>query len=243
MLVIPAIDLSGGRCVRLTQGRFNEETVYYDDPVEAALTWQAQGAQYLHVVDLDGAREGEPKNLNSLKRILQSVKVPLQFGGGIRTKERAVQLLEMGLDRVILGTKVVDSPELVEELCKKYPEGIAISLDHKAGRIAVKGWLEVSKFSLVELAQRIERLKPRAFIVTDISRDGTLKGPDTILLKQLIQSIKTPVIASGGIASLEHLRALSLLGVGGAIVGKALYTGTLKLPEAIEACKSPLSSS
>jgi len=143
----------------------------------------------------------------------------------------------MGLDRVILGTKVVDSPKLVEELCKEYPGCIAISLDHKAGRIAVKGWLEVSEFSLIDLAQRIEKVSPRAFIVTDISRDGTLQGPDTILLKQFLQTIKTPVIASGGIATLEHLRALSLLGVEGAIVGKALYTGAIRLQEAIEAGK------
>src|SRR3990167_6925259 len=129
MLIIPAIDLSGGKCVRLTQGRFEEETVYYDDPVQAALTWQAQGAQYLHVVDLDGAREGAPKNLDSLRRILQAVKIPLQFGGGIRTKDSATQVLALGLDRVILGTKVVDSPKLVEELCKEYPGCIAISLD------------------------------------------------------------------------------------------------------------------
>jgi phosphoribosylformimino-5-aminoimidazole carboxamide ribotide isomerase len=238
MLIIPAIDLSGGRCVRLTQGRFDEETVYYDDPVEAALRWQAQGAQYLHVVDLDGAREGEPKNLDSLRRILQAVKVPLQFGGGIRTRERAVQLLEMGLDRVVLGTKVVDSPELVDKLCREYPGSIALGLDHKAGRIAVKGWLEVSEFSLIELAQRMERSKPSTFIVTDISRDGTLQGPDTTLLRQLLQVIKTPVIASGGITSLEHLRTLSLLGVEGAIVGKALYAGIISLPEAMEACKT-----
>ncbi|HHT9120864.1 MAG TPA: 1-(5-phosphoribosyl)-5-[(5-phosphoribosylamino)methylideneamino]imidazole-4-carboxamide isomerase [Candidatus Hypogeohydataceae bacterium YC41] len=236
MLIIPAIDLSGGRCVRLTQGRFEEETVYYDDPVQAALAWQAQGAQYLHVVDLDGARQGEPKNLDSLKRILQSVKIPVQFGGGIRTKEIATRILGMGLDRVILGTKVVDSPELVEELCKEYPGCIAISLDHKAGRIAVKGWLEVSEYALVDLARQIEKATPRAFIVTDISRDGTLQGPDTLPLKQLLQNIKTPVIASGGIASLEHLRTLSALGVEGAIVGKALYTGAVRLPEAIEAC-------
>ena len=237
MLIIPAIDLSGGRCVRLTQGRFEEETVYYDDPVQAALTWQAQGARYLHVVDLDGAREGVPKNLDSLRRILQAVKIPLQFGGGIRTKESATQILAMGLDRVILGTKVVDSPKLVEELCKEYPGCIAISLDHKAGRIAVKGWLEVSEFSLIDLAQRIEKAGPRAFIVTDISRDGTLQGPDTILLKQFLQTTKTPVIASGGIATVGHLRALNLLGVEGAIVGKALYTGAIRLQEAIEAGK------
>lgn len=237
MLIIPAIDLSGGRCVRLTQGRFEEETVYYDDPVQAALTWQAQGAQYLHVVDLDGAREGAPKNLDSLRRILQAVKIPLQFGGGIRTKESATQILAMGLDRVILGTKVVDSPGLVEELCQEYPGCIAISLDHKAGRIAVKGWLEVSEFSLIDLAQRIEKAGPRTFIVTDISRDGTLQGPDTILLKQFLQTTKTPVIASGGIATVEHLRALNLLGVEGAIVGKALYTGAIRLQEAIEAGK------
>lgn len=238
MIVIPAIDISGGRCVRLTQGRFEEETVYYDDPVQAALAWQAQGAQYLHVVDLDGAREGEPKNLDPLRRILQSVKIPVQFGGGIRTKKSAVKILEMGLDRVVLGTKVVDSPEFVEELCREYPGCVAISLDHKAGRIAVKGWLEVSEFTLIDLARRIEGAKPRAFIVTDISRDGTLQGPDTTLLRELLQGIKTPIIASGGIASLEHLRTLSLLGVEGAIVGKALYTGAIKLSEAIETCKT-----
>jgi phosphoribosylformimino-5-aminoimidazole carboxamide ribotide isomerase len=238
MLVIPAIDLSRGRCVRLTQGRFEEETVYYDDPVQAALAWQAQGARYLHVVDLDGAREGEPKNLDILRHIIQSVNVPVQSGGGIRTKEMASQVLGLGVDRVILGTKVVDSPKLIEELCRDYPGRVAIGLDHKAGRIAVKGWLEVSEYTLVDLALEVEKVRPRAFIVTDISRDGTLRGPDTTLLRQLLQKIKTPIIASGGIASLEHLRALSLLGVEGAIVGKALYTGVIRLPEALGVCRA-----
>ncbi len=235
MLIIPAIDLSKGRCVRLTQGRFEEETVYYDDPVQAALLWQSQGAKYLHIVDLDGAREGEPKNLDPLRRILQAVKIPLQFGGGIRTKECAIQTLNMGADRVILGTKVIDSPEIIEELCKEYPGRIAVGLDHKAGHVAIKGWLEVSEFTLIDLARQIGKANPAVIIVTDISRDGMLQGPDTALLKQLLQGIKTPVIASGGIASVEHLKTLSHLGVQGVIIGKALYTGAIRLKEAIEA--------
>lgn len=232
MLVIPAVDIRGGRCVRLTQGRFEEETVYYDDPVQAAQHWQDQGAEYLHVVDLDGALTGEPKNIEILGRILEAVDIPLEFGGGIRTEEVAGKVLKMGTDRVILGTRVVDCPELIERLCLKNPGRVAVSLDYRGGRVAVKGWVESSQKELLEVAREVEKARPRAIIFTDITRDGTLKGPDIDFLKELLKMVSVPVIVSGGIASLEHLRALSLLPIEGVVVGKALYSGAIRLAEA-----------
>lgn len=234
MLIIPAIDLRGGRCVRLTRGRFEEETVYFNDPVQPALKWQREGAEYLHVVDLDGALEGEPRNLEVLRRIVEVVDTPIQFGGGIRSLETVRQVLDMGVDRVILGTKAVDSPELIEELCAKYPGRVAVGLDQRAGKVAVKGWVQSSELSFIEVAKQVEKFKPRAIIFTDISRDGMLQGPNIDLLKELLEAVKVPVIVSGGIATLDDIKALSELPVEGAIIGKALYTGTISLSKAIE---------
>lgn len=233
MLIIPAIDLRGGRCVRLTRGRFEEETVYFTDPVEPALKWQQEGAEYLHIVDLDGALEGEPKNLKELRRIVEAVDIPIQFGGGIRTPETAQQVLDIGVDRVIMGTKAVDSPELIRDLCAKHPGRIAVGLDQKGGKIAVKGWVESSKHSFIEAAKQVELFGPRAFIFTDISRDGMLQGPNIDLLKELLEAVEVPVIVSGGITTLDDIKTLMELPVEGAIIGKALYTGAISLPEAV----------
>ena len=238
MLIIPAIDLRGGRCVRLTRGRFEEETVYFADPVEAALKWRQGGAEYLHVVDLDGALEGEPKNLEELRRIVEAVDVPIQLGGGIRTLETAQHILAMGVDRVILGTKAIDSPQLIKELCIKNPGRIAVGLDQKGGKVAVKGWVESSKLSFIEAAKQVELFGPRAFIFTDISRDGMLQGPNIDLLKELLKAVEVSVIVSGGITTLDDIKALLELPVEGAIIGKALYTGAISLPEAIKTSKT-----
>lgn len=236
MLVIPAVDIRGGKCVRLTQGRFQEETVYYADPVEAALRWQDEGAEYLHVVDLDGALSGEPKNIRVLEHILGAVEIPLQFGGGVRTRETVSKLLQMGVDRIVLGTKVVDSPEFLVELCSEYKGHVAVSIDQKRGKVAVKGWTELSTTPLLDIAREVEKAGPRALIFTDISRDGTLQGPNTKLLRKLLNTVKTPVIVSGGIGSLEHLRELDPLPIEGVVIGKALYTGAVSLSQAIELC-------
>ncbi len=235
MLIIPAVDMRGGRCVRLTRGSFGEETVYFDDPVEPALKWQQQGAGYLHVVDLDGALQGEPKNIKELGRIIKAVDIPVQFGGGVRTAETAGQVLDMGVDRVILGTGAVDSPELIEELCARHPGRVAIGIDQRGGKVAIKGWVESSELSFIDLARRVEAFGPRAIIFTDISRDGMLQGPNVELLEELLDAVKVPVIISGGVTTLEDVKTLSGLPVEGAIIGKALYTGAIGLPEAIEA--------
>ncbi|MFQ5861915.1 MAG: 1-(5-phosphoribosyl)-5-[(5-phosphoribosylamino)methylideneamino]imidazole-4-carboxamide isomerase [Candidatus Brocadiales bacterium] len=240
MLIIPAIDLRGGRCVRLTRGRFEEETVYFADPVQPALKWQREGAEYLHVVDLDGALEGKPRNLEVLRRIVEAVDIPIQFGGGIRAVDVARQVLELGVDRVILGTKAVDSPELVRGLCARYPDRVAVGLDQRGGRVAVKGWVESSELSFIEVAKRVEGFKPRALIFTDISRDGMLGGPNMDLLKELLEAVKVPIIVSGGIATLDDIKALLELPVEGAIIGKALYTGAISLSKAIEASRTTL---
>ncbi|MFQ5956518.1 MAG: 1-(5-phosphoribosyl)-5-[(5-phosphoribosylamino)methylideneamino]imidazole-4-carboxamide isomerase [Candidatus Brocadiales bacterium] len=238
MLIIPAIDLRGGRCVRLTRGRFEEETVYFADPVQPALKWQQAGAEYLHVVDLDGALGGEPRNLDVLGRIVEAVDVPIQFGGGIRTLEVARQIMDMGVDRVILGTKAVDSPELISGLCARYPGRVAVGLDQRGGKVAVKGWVESSQLSFIEVAKQVEGFRPRALIFTDISRDGMLEGPNIDVLKELLDAVKVPVIVSGGIATLDDIKALLELPVEGAIIGKALYTGAISLSKAIETSRT-----
>ncbi len=238
MLIIPAVDIRGGRCVRLTRGRFEEETVYFTDPVEPALKWQQEGAEYLHVVDLDGALEGEPKNLESLRRIVEAVDIPIQFGGGIRTFETARQVLDMGVDRIILGTKAIDSPELIKTLCAGFPGRIAVGLDQRDGKVAVKGWVESSELSFIDAAKQVEVFGPRALIFTDISRDGMLQGPNIGLLKELLGAVNVPVIASGGVTTLDDIKALMGLSVEGAIIGKALYTGAVSLSRAIEVSKT-----
>ncbi|MEE9584036.1 MAG: 1-(5-phosphoribosyl)-5-[(5-phosphoribosylamino)methylideneamino]imidazole-4-carboxamide isomerase [Candidatus Brocadiales bacterium] len=238
MLIIPAVDIRGGRCVRLTRGRFEEETVYFTDPVEPALKWQQEGAEYLHVVDLDGALEGEPKNLESLRRIVEAVDIPIQFGGGIRTFETARQVLDMGVDRIILGTKAIDSPELIKTLCAGFPGRIAVGLDQRDGKVAVKGWVESSELSFIDAAKQVEVFGPRALIFTDISRDGMLQGPNIGLLKELLGAVNVPVVVSGGVTTLDDIKALMGLSVEGAIIGKALYTGAVSLSRAIEVSKT-----
>lgn len=239
MFIIPAIDIRKGRCVRLTRGHFDEETVYFTDPVQPALRWQQEGAEYLHVVDLDGALAGEPKNLETLRRIVNAVDTPIQFGGGIRTVETAHKILDMGVDRVILGTSAADSPNLIKTLCAKYPGRIAVGLDQREGKLAVKGWVESSELSFIQVAKQVERFGPRVLIFTDISRDGMLQGPNLELLKELLEAVELPIIASGGIATLDDVRTLSKLPVEGAIIGKALYSGTISLSRAIEVSKAP----
>ena len=238
MLIIPAIDLKGGKCVRLTQGQKDAETVFSDDPVDVAKSWQDQGAEYLHVVDLDGAFEGAPKNLPIVEQIVKNVKTPVEFGGGLRTTQSVRTLLDAGINRVIIGTKAIDSPSWVEELCAKFPGRIAIGIDAKNGRVAVKGWTSLSELTSVAFAKEIEKISPCAIIFTDISKDGMLQGPNIPALKDLLLAVKTPVIASGGISSLKDVESLCKLPIAGMIIGKALYTGHIKLPEAKQVCNS-----
>jgi phosphoribosylformimino-5-aminoimidazole carboxamide ribotide isomerase len=238
MIIIPAIDLKGGRCVRLTQGKKDAETVFSDNPVDVAKSWEDQGADYLHVVDLDGAFEGVPKNLAVVEQIIKEVKIPLEFGGGLRTTHSIKTLLDLGADRVIVGTKAIDSPSWVDELCKKFPGRIAVGIDARNGKVAVKGWTSVCEWTAVAFAREIEKASPCALIFTDISKDGMLQGPNIASLKELLMAVKTQIIASGGISSLKDIEALSQLPIAGMIIGKALYTGHIKFSEAKQLCNS-----
>jgi phosphoribosylformimino-5-aminoimidazole carboxamide ribotide isomerase len=238
MDVIPAIDLLGGRCVRLYQGDYNQSEVFGEDPVAMAQTWVEQGASWLHLVDLDGAKTGEPVNLPVIAKILDSIDIPVQVGGGLRTQERVKQLLDLGVRRVILGTVAIEQPELVSQLCKQYPNRIVVGIDARDGKVATRGWLETSDVAAVALGQKMAIAGAAAIIYTDIRRDGTLEGPNLPMLREMAEAVSVPIIASGGIGSLTDLLSLSALepqGVTGVIVGKALYSGNVSLREAIRA--------
>ncbi|MCF6157096.1 MAG: 1-(5-phosphoribosyl)-5-[(5-phosphoribosylamino)methylideneamino]imidazole-4-carboxamide isomerase [wastewater metagenome] len=238
MLIIPAIDLKNGKCVRLTQGQKDAETVFSHNPVDMAKSWQDQGAEYLHVVDLDGAFEGEPKNLSLVEQIIKQVKIPVEFGGGLRTTRAVKTVLDFGVDRVIIGTRAIDSPSWMNELCTTFPGRIAVGIDAKNGKVAVKGWTTVCEWTATDFAKEIEKASPSVIIYTDISKDGMLQGPNIPGLKELLQIVKTPVIASGGISSLKDVEALSHINIAGMIIGKAFYTGHIKLSEAKKLCNS-----
>ena len=238
MQVIPAIDLLDGQCVRLHQGDYDQVTRFSDDPLAQALAWQRQGAQRLHLVDLDGARTGQPINDAVIRQITAALAIPVQLGGGVRSRERAEELLACGLDRVILGTVAVEQPELVRELAERHPGRIVVGIDAKDGRVATRGWLEASTVEASVLASSFEGSAVAALITTDIATDGTLAGPNLNFLRTMAQASSLPVIASGGIgdlADLLSLLSLAPLGVDGVIVGRALYDGRIDLAEALEA--------
>lgn len=237
MEVIPAIDLRGGKCVRLYQGDYSQETVFSDDPVDVALKWQSLGAKRLHLVDLDGAAGGEPYNLATIEDIVQKITIPIQIGGGIREAGTIEQLLGTGVKRVILGTVAVEDPELVREACRNFGEAIILGLDAREGYICTRGWREKTDLKATTLAHDMAKLGARRFIYTDISRDGTLSQPNFEAVAELLTETDLPVIASGGVSSISHLERLSRLGVEGAVVGRALYTGDMKLEEALAIIK------
>ena len=238
MQIIPAIDLLDGHCVRLHQGDYDQVTRFSDDPVAQALAWQQQGAQRLHLVDLDGAKSGQAVNDAAVKAITAALSIPVQLGGGVRTVERVEELLRCGLDRVILGTIALEQPELVDQLAATYPDNIVVGIDAKNGKVATRGWIEESSTDATALAQRFSTSGIAAIISTDIATDGTLAGPNLEALRAMVEASAVPVIASGGIGNLEHLLsllALAPLGVEGVIVGRALYDGRVDLAEAIQA--------
>jgi phosphoribosylformimino-5-aminoimidazole carboxamide ribotide isomerase len=238
MDVIPAIDLLDGHCVRLHQGDYDQVTRFSDDPVEQALDWQRQGASRLHLVDLDGARSGEPVNDAVIRRITSALSIPVQLGGGVRSAERADDLLSFGLDRVILGTVAIEQPSLVRDLAARHPGRIVVGIDARDGRVATRGWLEESAVLATDLAASFAGSGIAAIISTDIATDGTLAGPNLEALRQMALASPVPVIASGGIGELSHLRSLlslAPLGVEGVIVGRALYDGRVDLGEALAA--------
>ena len=238
MEVIPAIDLLDGKCVRLYQGDYNQASVFNDNPVEVARQWASEGATRLHVVDLDGAKEGKSVNLSVIEAIAKAIDLPVQVGGGLRDRTGVARLLDTGVQRAILGTVAVEKPELVTELCQEFPQQIVVGIDARNGMVATRGWLETSEVAATDLAQRMAQQGAAAIIYTDIHRDGTLSGPNRSALRELAESIDIPVIASGGVSSLTDLLSLLSLepvGITGVIVGRAIYTGDVSLKEAVRA--------
>jgi phosphoribosylformimino-5-aminoimidazole carboxamide ribotide isomerase len=236
MLIIPAIDLKEGKCVRLEQGLMNKATVYSDDPATTAKHWEAQGAELLHVVDLNGAFAGVPKNLDAIKAIRGAIRIPIEVGGGIRDMPTIRTLVSIGIDRIILGTAAIEDPAFVQEACREFPGRIIVGIDARDGLVAIKGWAEVTKVKAVDLAIQMQDYGVIAIIYTDIKRDGMLSGPNIEATKALAEALRIPVIASGGVHTMkdvENLLAVRYSGVSGVITGKAIYSGSLNLKEAI----------
>ena len=240
MLILPAIDLRGGNCVRLVKGDFKQETIYSEHPEEIALRWEGEGAEFLHVVDLDGALAGEPQNMDAIKRILQAVTIPVEVGGGIRSMESIDRLLSIGVSRVILGSVAVHKEELVQAACSAYGNRIVVGIDAKKGIVATDGWEKSGGISVVELAKKLGAFGLETIIYTDISRDGTLSGVNVTETAHLARASGIKVIASGGVKSIsdiEELKKRECDGIIGVIVGKSIYEGTLSLTEAIAASR------
>ncbi len=241
MEIIPAIDLLGGTCVRLNQGDYNKVTKFNSNPVEQALCWQNQGASCLHLVDLDGAKTGNPVNDESIKKIRSALQIPIQLGGGIRTFERAEELINYGVDRIILGTIAIENPVLVKELAKKFPDRIIVGIDAKEGKVATHGWINQSNTLATELAKSLYKTGIASIICTDISTDGTLKGPNLKAMREIASVSDVPIIASGGVGCMADLISLLPLeadGVKAVIVGRALYDGTVNLKEGLKTLRN-----
>lgn len=233
MILYPAIDIYNGKCVRLSQGKFDQATVYYDNPVDAAKKWFDLGAQWLHVVDLNGAAEGKPVNLKAIEGIITSVNIPVQIGGGIRDESIAEIFLMMGVGRVVVGSVAIEDPDLVQILSVKYEQRFAVGLDAVKGKIAIHGWKTITDQDAIKVAQDFESMGLQHLIYTDISRDGMMTGPNIEELRTMIGSVGIPVIASGGISSIEDLKKIKEVGAEGAILGRSLYEGTIDLKEAL----------
>jgi phosphoribosylformimino-5-aminoimidazole carboxamide ribotide isomerase len=238
VLVLPAVDIRGGRCVRLIQGAADQERVYADDPVAAARRWEAEGASWVHVVDLDGAFAGMPRNADVIVRLIAALRIPVQVGGGVRTLEAVERLLGQGAARVVLGTAAVTSPEVLREACRRFGDRIAVAIDARDGNVATEGWVRTTAEPARAVASRMVRAGVRRLIYTDIGRDGMLAGPDPAAFEAILQAVDVPVIASGGVASVEGLHTLRSLepqGLEGVIVGRALYEGRVRLRDLLSA--------
>lgn len=237
MEVIPSIDVKDGRCVRLYQGDYDQMTVYDDDPVAVARRWQEMGARSIHVVDLDGAKEGTPTNLPVIARIVRELGIPVQVGGGMRSLEIGARWLELGVARIVWGTAAVRDPEMVETAIERWGDKVALGVDARDGKATTDGWQKKSELGAVDLARRFVAKGMRRVIYTDISRDGTLTEPNYAAMAEMVEAAApAEVIASGGVAVVEHVERLAETGVSGVIVGRALYAGTLDLAEAIARC-------
>lgn len=234
MRLYPAIDIMEGKCVRLAQGKADKSTVY-GDPIEFALKWQSEGAEYLHVVDLDAAFTGEPKNRDIIKKIVCTVKIPVQVGGGVRTKETILKLIEdLGVSRVVMGTVAIEDPDLVVWAVDKFgSDRIVIGIDAKNGKVATRGWVEDTDVDAITLAKRVKEMGIQNIVYTDISKDGMMVGPNTEWIKQMVKTTWINVIASGGISTIEDVKAVRDSGACGVIMGRALYEGSIDFAEAM----------
>jgi phosphoribosylformimino-5-aminoimidazole carboxamide ribotide isomerase len=235
MIVIPAIDLKDGRCVRLLQGDMDKETVYFADPLDAARHWAAEGGELIHVVDLNGAVEGRPVHTREIAAMCENLSIPIELGGGLRSLAAVAEAFALGVARAIVGTAAYDNPDFLREACQKYPGKIIVGIDARGGKVAVKGWKETTALDAVELARRVETDGASRIVYTDIARDGTREGVNIEETRRVAQAVRIPVIASGGVATLDDIRRLKAIekdGVEGVIVGRALYTGAVKLKEA-----------
>jgi len=240
MIIIPAVDIKKGQCVRLFQGRMDSETVFSDDPAAMAKRWEEEGAEWIHVVDLDGAVGKRPKNTDSVQKIIEAVNVPVQLGGGIRNEETIKMYLDFGIQRVIVGTEAVQNPKLIKDTCRAFPERIVVGIDARKGMVAIEGWTKTTEIQAVDLAKQFEDCGVAAIIFTDIHRDGMQTGPNINETRYLAENLSIPVIASGGVSTIEdiiNLFPLQEAGVTGVITGRALYDGTLNLKEAIQISK------
>ncbi len=236
--LIPAIDLSEGKCVRLTRGAFADKTIYSERPAAIAKQWESKGAQWLHIVDLDGARAGEPRNAGAIRKILQTVSIPAQVAGGLRRVENVEAALGAGAARVVLGTGALLDPAFLDECINRFDDAVVVSIDARGDRVALSGWTQMSMLEPTQLARELEQRRCPRLIFTDINRDGTLSGPNLEALSSIAAAVRTPVIASGGVSSLADIRALAALaplGVEGVILGKSLYEGKVDLIKALEA--------
>lgn len=233
MIILPAIDIKGGQCVRLLQGDYDQVTTYGDDPVSQALKWESLGAGMIHLVDLDGAKSGQRINRDIIGRIAAAVKVPVEVGGGIRDTQAVEDYLSVGVSRVIIGTAAIEKPEWLEEMVQRFGERICVSIDAKDGMIATDGWIKDSGIPAVEFIKRLEAMGVTHIVYTDIARDGMLQGPNFAMYEKIAAESGIGVIASGGVSTLEDIRTLREMGLYGAIIGKALYEGTLDLKEAL----------
>ncbi|MBM2826767.1 MAG: hisA [Dehalococcoidia bacterium] len=233
MEIIPAIDLRGGRCVRLYQGDYAQETVFASDPVEMALHWESLGAPRLHLVDLDAAATGERVNIKAIESIVRAIKIPVQVGGGIRSVEAVKETLDLGAERAILGTVSIEDPLVVEEACQRFGDAVVVGVDARNGAVATRGWRETTDIPATQHMTMMVSLGVQRIIYTDISRDGTLTEPNYGAMAEAVEKVRAFIVASGGVSRIEHIQRLKVLGVEAAIVGRALYEGTLDLKEAL----------
>lgn len=238
MLIWPAIDIRGGKCVRLIQGDYDQERIYGEDPADMAARWVSDGAECLHLVDLDGAREGTSVNLDAIRQIVQTVDVPCELGGGIREESTIKQYLDLGLSRLVIGTRATNDPDWFRSMCEQFPGKLSVGIDARGGHVATEGWLKTSQIEPIEMAKLFSEIPLASIIYTDITKDGMLSGPNFEAMRDMNQAVTAPVVASGGVTTVEDVAKLAAIEISGCIIGRSLYEGRLTLVEALRAAKS-----